>query len=238
MIEVSALSSVEEVLDELASRSRPDQLQAMARYGLKADRRLGVRVPELRKIAKGLGQDHQLAQELWATGIPEARMVASMIDEPEVVTEAQMDRWVQDLDSWDVCDQVCMNLFEKTPLAWKKVRDWSQREEEFVKRAGFALLACLAWHNKDAPDETFVGLIPVICEGASDGRNYVKKAVSWALRNTGKRNPHLHGIALEAAAELQAMDLPSARWIGADAIRDLNSQATQRRLAKQLVTSG
>jgi 3-methyladenine DNA glycosylase AlkD len=125
-----------------------------------------------------------------------------------------------------------MNLFEKTPLAWKKVRDWSQREEEFVKRAGFALIACLAWHNKAASDEDFLRLLPVIREGAEDGRNYVKKAVSWALRNIGKRNPNLNEASLEAAKELRAMDSKSARWIGSDAVRDLTSEATRRRLAK------
>ncbi len=138
------MASVEEVLKELNARSKPDQLEGMARYGMVAERRLGVSVPEMRKIAKELGRNHRLALELWETGILEARIVAAMIDEHRKLTEKQMDDWVKDINSWDVCDQVCMNLFEKAPLAWKKILDWSEREEEFVKRAAFALMACLA----------------------------------------------------------------------------------------------
>ncbi|MGD2157663.1 MAG: DNA alkylation repair protein [Anaerolineales bacterium] len=226
------METVEKVLEKLKSKADPDQLKGMARYGLEVEKRLGVKVPEMRKIAKEIGEDHALALALWETGISEAMILASMVDIPEEVSEDQMEAWVVDFNSWDVCDQVCMNLFEKTPLAWKKVRDWSQREEEFVKRAGFALIACLAWHNKAASDEDFLRLLPVIREGAEDGRNYVKKAVSWALRNIGKRNPNLNEASLEAAKELRAMDSKSARWIGSDAVRDLTSEATRRRLAK------
>jgi 3-methyladenine DNA glycosylase AlkD len=226
------MDTVEKVLEKLKSKADPDQLKGMARYGLEVEKRLGVKVPEMRKIAKEIGEDHALALALWETGISEAMILASMVDIPEEVSEDQMEAWVVDFNSWDVCDQVCMNLFEKTPLAWKKVRDWSQREEEFVKRAGFALVACLAWHNKAASDEDFLRLLPVIREGAEDGRNYVKKAVSWALRNIGKRNPNLNEASLEAAKELRAMDSKSARWIGSDAVRDLTSEATRRRLAK------
>jgi 3-methyladenine DNA glycosylase AlkD len=159
-------------------------------------------------------------------------ILASMVDRPEEVTEEQMEEWVLEFDSWDVCDQVCMNLFEKVPLAWKKVLDWAKREEEFVKRAGFALIACLAWHNKEATDEEFIEVIPVIVEGATDERNMVKKAVSWALRNIGKRNANLNGAALETAREMEEMDSKSSRWIASQAIRDLTSDATRRRLAR------
>jgi 3-methyladenine DNA glycosylase AlkD len=144
-----------------------------------------------------------------------------------------MEEWVSDFNSWDVCDQVCMNLFEKTPFAWKKVQDWSQREEEFVKRAAFALIACLAWHNKEALDEEFIRLISIIREGATDQRNFVKKAVSWALRNIGKRNLNLNGAALEAAHELKKTDSRPAKWIASATIRDLTSDATKRRLLKK-----
>src|SRR3972149_5723964 len=164
----------------------------MARYGMKTEHRLGVQVPEMRRIAKETGKNHKLALELWKTGIAEARIVAAMVDEPETLTEAQREDWVKDIDSWDIGDQVCMNLFEKTPLAWKKIADWSKRDEEFVKRTAYGLLACLAWHDKTAGDKKFIELFPVITEGAMDERNSVKKSVSWALRNIGKRNPALN----------------------------------------------
>jgi len=226
------MPSVEEVLEMLAAKANPDQLAGMAKYGMTVENRLGVKVPQMRKIAKEIGKDHTLALELWETGITEAMILASMVDIPDEVTEEQIEAWVQDFDSWDVCDQVCMNLFDKTPHAWKKIHDWSDREEEFVKRAAYALIACLAVHDKGASDEVFISLIPVIKTGATDNRNYVKKAVSWALRNTGKRNPELNTIALATARELGGIDSSSARWIGSDAIRDLMSDATMRRFER------
>jgi len=226
------MASVEKVLKKLQAKARPDQLEGMVRYGMAAERRLGVSVPEMRKIAKEYGKDHKLALELWKTGISEARIVAAMIDEPEKVTEKQMEEWVKDINSWDICDQVCMNLFEKTPLAWKKILDWSEREEEFVKRAAFALVACLAWHSKEAEDEKFIELFPVIKRGATDERNFVKKAVNWALRNIGKKNQKLNRAALNAAKEIQRIDSKAARWIAFNAIKELESEAVQRRLRK------
>lgn len=196
-----------------------------------AERRLGVAVPDMRKLAKQLGKNHKLALELWKTQIPEARIVAAMIDEPEKLTEKQMEEWVKAINSWDICDQVCMNLFEKTPLAWKKIFDWSKREEEFVKRTAFALIACLAWHNKEAEDAEFIKLFPVIKRGATDERNLVKKAVNWALRNIGKRNVNLNRAAIEVAKEIQRINSKTARWIASDAIRELESKAVQRRLS-------
>ena len=224
--------SVNEVLKKLKERAKPENIEGMAKYGMTRDRRLGVAVPEMRKIAKQRGKDHQLALDLWRTGIPEAMMVASMVDPAEAVTEGQMEDWVKDFNSWDVCDQVCMNLFEKTPLAWKKIRDWANRDEEFVKRATFVLIACLAWHNKEASDKEFIDLIPLIAAGATDERNFVKKGVSWALRNIGKRNPNLNEVAMKAAKEMQCIDSKPARWIASDALRDLTSEATKRRLKK------
>ena len=229
------MASVEEVLEMLRAKARSDRLEGMARYGMVADRRLGVSVPEMRKMAKELGKDHELALELWKTGIPEARIVAAMIGEPEKLTEKQMEDWVKDINSWDVCDQVCMNLFEKTPLAWKKIHDWSEREEEFVKRTAFALIACLAWHDKKVGDERFVNLFPVIERGAADERNYVKKAVNWALRNIGKRNPDLNMAAIETAREILQIDSKAARWIASNAIKELESEAVQRRLGMRAV---
>jgi len=230
------MASLEEVLEKLRARARSDRLEGMAQYGMVADRRLGVSVPEMRKMAKELGKNHELALDLWKTGIPEARIVAAMIGEPEKLTEEQMEDWVKDINSWDVCDQACMNLFEKTPLAWKKILDWSEREEEFVKRTAFALIACLAWHDKKAEDEEFVNLFPVIMRGATDERNYVKKAVSWALRNIGKRNPNLNKAAIETAKEIRQTESKAARWIASNALRELESEAVRRRLKKRVRT--
>jgi 3-methyladenine DNA glycosylase AlkD len=224
--------SVEEALKKLKGKARPDQLEGMARYGMTVERRLGVSVPNLRKTAKELGKDHNLAIELWKTGVPEARILAAMIDEPDKLSESQMEDWVKDINSWDVCDQVCMNLFEKTPLAWKKIVAWSERDEEFIKRSAFALIACLAWHDKDAEDKRYVRLLPVIIREATDERNFVKKAINWALRNIGKRNAKLNKAAIKAAKEIQRVDSKAARWIASDAITELESKAVQRRLRK------
>ena len=222
--------TVDQVLEMLRAKARPDQLEGMSRYGMATKKRLGVPVPDMRAIAKQIGKDHNLALTLWETGVAEARIVAAMVDDPKQVTEEQMELWVRDIDSWDICDQVCMNLFEKTPLAWKKILDWSEREEEFVKRAAFALAACLAWHDKTVEDEAFVKLLLVVRRGAKDERNFVKKAVNWALRNIGKRNRDLNKAAIETTKEVLRMDSSSARWVASDAIRELESEAVQRRL--------
>lgn len=225
-------NSIEYVLEKLQAKARPDQLEGMARYGIVGEKRLGISMPDLRKMAKEIGKDHQLALQLWETGIQDARILAALIDRPEAVSEQQMEAWVKDLDSWDVCDQLCMNLLEKVPLARGKIKEWSQREEPFVKRAAFALIACLAWHDKAAPDEEFIGFLPIIHSGADDERNYVKKAVNWALRNIGKRNARLNKAAIQAAKEIRELNSKAARWIAADAIRELESEAVQRRLGK------
>jgi 3-methyladenine DNA glycosylase AlkD len=224
------MATLDEALARLHAHAHPDQLAGMAKFGIVGGKRLGLSVPEMRKIAKELKRDHALALALWETGIPDGMMVASMIDDPRQVSEAQMDDWVQDFMSWDVCDQVCGNLFDKTPLAWEKVGEWAEREEEFVKRAAFALIACLAWHDKVAADEKFIGLLPVIRRGSTDERNFVKKAVNWALRTIGKRNRILNVAAIEAAREIQQLDSKPARWVAADALRELTSEAVQKRL--------
>ena len=226
------MASVEDALERLKEKSRPDQLEGMSRYGMAVEQRLGVSIPELRKLAKELGQDHKLALKLWKTGIAESKILAAMIDDPNKLTEEQLEDWVKDIDSWDVCDQVCMNLFEKTPLAWKKIIDWSSREEEFVKRTAFSLIACLAWHDKKASDEKLIELLPVIMREATDERNFVKKAVNWALRNIGKRNLNLNEAAINTAKEIQRLDSKAARWIASDALRELQSEAIQTRLRK------
>ncbi|MGB6681635.1 MAG: DNA alkylation repair protein [Candidatus Bathyarchaeia archaeon] len=224
--------STGDVLNKLRKKARPDQLKGMARYGIVIEKRLGVSVPEMRRLAKELGKNHKLALSLWKTGIPEAKIIAAMIDEPEKVTENQMEDWVKDINSWDVCDQVCMNLFEKTPLAWKKILDWSKREEEFVKRTAYSLIACLAWHDKEAEDQKFIKLFPVIELGATDERNFVKKAVNWALRNIGKRNRKLNKAAINAARKIGRINSKAARWVASDAIRELTSDAVKKRLKK------
>ncbi len=221
---------LEDVMAMLEEKAAPENLEGMARYGITIAKRLGVSVPEMRKIAKQTGKDHGLAMALWSTGIAEAQIVASLVDIPTSVTEEQMEAWVRDFNSWDVCDQVCMNLFDKAPLAWKKVFEWSEREEEFVRRAAFALIACLAWHDQEAGNEEFIAFLPIIVRCSTDERNYVKKAVNWALRHIGKRNLDLNRAALETAREMRAMDSRAARWIASDAIRELESKAVQRRL--------
>jgi len=224
------MASAKDVLDKLQSKARPEQLKGMARYGMTVEQRLGVSVPDMRKLAKEIGRDHKLALDLWRTGIAEARIVAAMVDDPAKLTEEQMEDWAKGINSWDVCDQVCMNLFEKNQLAWKKIADWSQREEEFVKRTAFSLIACLAWHDKKASDARFIELLPIIIRGATDERNFVKKAVNWALRNIGKRNIKLNEAAINTAKEIQRLDSKAARWIASDAIRELESESIQKRL--------
>ena len=224
------MATVADVLAKLRAKANPKNVAGMAKFGMSVEGRLGVSVPEMRKLAKEVGRDHRLAQSLWKTGIAEAQIVAALIDDPAAVTSSQMDRWVKDFDSWDVCDQACLSLFDKSPLAWQKIPVWAEREEEFVKRAAFALVAGLAWHDKQAADQPFVELFPILMKGADDGRNYVKKAVSWAIRNIGKRNRKLNRAALRLAKDIQRVDSKPARWVGADALRELQSEAVQHRL--------
>jgi len=226
------MASVKDVLDKLQNKAQPEQLKGMAKFGMTVEQRLGVSVPDMRELAKDIGKDHKLALDLWRTGIAEARIVAAMVGEPAKLTEKQMEDWVKGINSWDVCDQVCMNLFEKNHLAWKKIADWSERDEEFVKRTAFSLIACLARHDKKASDEKFIELLPVIIRGATDERNFVKKAVNWALRNIGKRNLNLNEAAINTAKEIKNLDSKAARWIAADAIRELESDAIQSRLRR------
>jgi 3-methyladenine DNA glycosylase AlkD len=224
------MTSTAEILRQLKSKASPANVEGMARFGMTAEKRLGVSVADMRRIAKDTGKDHKLATRLWKTGIAEAKIMASMIAVPEEMSAKDMDTWVLGFDSWDVCDQVCMNLFEKTPFARQKISEWSQREEEFVKRAAFALIACLAWHDKQAPDRDFIGFLQVVKQGATDERNFVKKAVNWALRNIGKRNTALNKAAIKTAKELQRIDSKAARWIAADALRELEGVGVRKRL--------
>ncbi len=219
-----------EIIRELKAHASPDNVAGMARFGINPHQALGISMVALRQLAKRIGKNHALAQELWASGIHEARILACLVDEPAKVDEAQLERWVKDFDSWDVCDQCCGNLFDKTPYAYRKAVQWSKRDEEFVKRAGFVLMASLAVHDKQARDAAFEKFLPAIKRGADDPRNFVKKAVNWALRQIGKRNRHLNERALETAREIQALESSAARWIAADARRELTSAAVQKRL--------
>lgn len=216
--------NLKEILDHMNSCANPDTRTGMARFGVPTTNALGISIPTLRRLAKQIGRDHQLALSLWETGIHEARILAGMIDVPDQVTESQMESWAADFDSWDVCDQVCNNLFRKTGFAYKKSLEWCTREEEYVKRAGFALAACLAVGDKKSGDVFFEQFFPHIVKQAVDDRNFVKKAVNWALRQIGKRNKRLHQMALETAHALRENTSPSARWIARDAIRELESQ--------------
>jgi len=222
----------QEIIEQLKSLSDPKAVEGMARFGINPKGTLGVSIPNLRKIAKTAGKDHEIASQLWKSGIHEARLLSGFIDDPALVTLEQMEKWVSDFDSWDICDQVCSNLFDKTPFAYKKAIEWAGRQEEFVKRAGFVLMAALAVHDKAAGDSEFKRFLSVIKREASDGRNFVKKAVNWALRQIGKRNARLNGLAVKTAAEIQKLQSRSARWIAADTIRELENEAVQRRLAK------
>ncbi|MBI2971768.1 MAG: DNA alkylation repair protein [Candidatus Aenigmarchaeota archaeon] len=226
------MSESEEILGHLRSLADPAAAEGMKRFGINPNSMLGVSVPKIRKLAKEIGKDHTLAQELWASGIHEARILASMVDDAAVVTGGQMELWVRGFDSWDVCDQCCGNLFDKTAFAYEKAAAWSSRKEEFVRRAGFALMACLAVHDKKADDRKFLRFLGIIKRESGDGRNFVRKAVNWALRQIGKRNARLHAAAIETAEKMRKSDPKSARWIAADALRELRSGAVRKRLAR------
>jgi 3-methyladenine DNA glycosylase AlkD len=214
----------------LQRESRPAELAGMARFGIDIEQRLGLSMPAMRRVAKALGRDHALALALWDTGIPDARIVAGMVADPRRLTSRQMDVWVKGLRSWDVCDQVCGSAFLGSPWAWKKVAAWSGRRDEFVRRAAFALLATLAVHDHDSVDERFVRALALVEAAADDERNFVRKAVNWALRNIGKRNARLNAAAIEAAKRIGQRGTRAARWIAADALRELTNPTRQARL--------
>jgi 3-methyladenine DNA glycosylase AlkD len=211
-----------DVIDLLKEKANPTYRAGMARFGIANGKALGVKIPEVRKLAKLIKKDHALAQKLWDTGIHEAQILASMIDDPKQVTPLQIDNWTKDFTSWDVCDQVCGNLFDRTPYAIEKALEYSKREEEFVKRAGFVLMAALAVHDKKAPDAVFIQFFHIIEREAWDERNFVKKAVNWALRQIGKRNAALRPLAIECAERILLQGSKAAKWIAADALRELD----------------
>jgi 3-methyladenine DNA glycosylase AlkD len=221
-----------ELVKRLKAHSNQAAVQGMARFGINPKNTLGVSIPFIRKLAREAGRDHRLATQLWDSGIHEARILATMVDDPREVTETQMEEWVKDFDSWDVCDQCCSNLFDKSPLAYQKAHAWSSRNDEFVKRAGFALMATLAVHDKKASNSQFQSFLPTIERESTDERNFVRKAVNWALRQIGKRNLALNRLALRTAKQIQRKDSPTARWVASDAIRELTSDNVRNKLRK------
>ncbi|OPX60768.1 MAG: DNA alkylation repair enzyme [Methanobacterium sp. PtaB.Bin024] len=220
----------EEIIQELESLSNPEDVEGMARFGINPKKVYAVRIPELRRIAKNTGKNHELALKLWEEGYRETRILACMIEDPNLVTSEQMDEWAVDFDFWEICDQCCMKLFRMTPFAYQKIFEWSQYHEEFTKRAAFTLIAVLAVHDKKAPDEKFEQFFPLIIRESTDDRNYVKKAVNWALRHIGKRNRDLNRKTIVIAEEILKIDSKSAKWIAKDALRELKSDKVQKRL--------
>jgi 3-methyladenine DNA glycosylase AlkD len=224
--------SYDDIISLIKSQADPKATAGMAKFGINVTRAYGTSIPALRVIAKKIGKrDHTIAQELWKSDIHEARLLASMIDDYNLVTEEQMDEWVKGFDSWDICDQCCSNLFDKTRYAYKKATEWSSgRDEEFVKRAGFALMATLAVHDKKAENSAFLQFLPIIREHSTDERNFVKKAVNWALRQIGKRNLDLNKEAVKTSKSIQNIPSATAKWIASNAISELTSPSVQTRL--------
>jgi 3-methyladenine DNA glycosylase AlkD len=220
------------VLRELERRgSRRTRDELLTRYGITAPKAYGVGVGVIKAMGKKLGTDHDLALALWDTGWYEARLLTAFVDDPAKVTAAQMDRWAKEFDNWGVCDTLCFSLFDRTPHAWRKVEQWARKDAEFVKRAGFALLACLALHDKAAADAPFLKSLKLIEAAAPDDRNFVKKGVSWALRLIGRRNQALNAAAVELCERLAKSSAPAARWNGRQALRELTSPLVRRQLA-------
>jgi 3-methyladenine DNA glycosylase AlkD len=231
----------EEILARLRSQADPDKVVGMARYGISPQGTLGVTLPVLRGIAKELKPAakadpqavHELAAHLWASGVHEARILASLVDVAALVTREQADEWAAEVDSWDVCDGLCNNLLDKTPFAYEKAREWAAAQPEFVKRAGFVLMCTRALHDRAAGDEPFRGFLEIVESEASDERPMVKKAVNWALRQIGKRNANLHAAAVETASRLRDSESRAARWVASDALRELQSDAVLARMSRR-----
>jgi len=216
----------DQTMKRLKAMANPQAVIGMKRFAVGGKNTLGISIPKLRNLAKQIGSDHQLAQELWNTGIHEARILASMIDDPKKVTEKQLDLWVADFDSWDVCDQTCMNLFDKTSFAFEKAIEWPKNNQEFIRRAGFAMTAVLAWHRRDLPNSKFKKFFPIIKKYSTDERNFVRKAVNWALRQIGKRDREICQKAISVAKEIkhEHKENKTANWIASDALRELEKK--------------
>lgn len=227
--------TVDEIIEKLEALGSPENVEGMARYKIVAKKAFGVAAPDLKLLAKEVKKNasdrNALALELWKTGIYEARAVAYLIDDPKQVTSKQMDAWARDFDNWAIVDGTCGHLFCRTPLAYEKAFEWSERDEEFIKRAGIVLMAWLAVHDKKADDEKIAEFLPILERHSDDERNFVKKAVNWSLRQIGKRSITLNKLAVETAERIKLQNTKSARWIAADALRELNDERVQTRLA-------
>jgi len=222
--------SYEEILQMLEENANPESIAGMARAGITPEHAYGVKIPVLRKIAKNAGRNSELAKKLWSKNTRETRILACMIEDPSTITEEQMEEWVKEFDYWEICDQCIMNLFDRTEFTNRKIFEWTKRGEEYVKRAGFALIARLAWSDKTKSNEEILEFLPLIIREANDERNMVKKAINWALRQIGKRNLFLNKEALKTAEEIMEMETKSAQWIASDAIRELTSESVLKRL--------
>ncbi len=220
----------ETIIEKLKELSNPETVKHMARFGINPNNNLGISIYKLRELAKQIEKKHELALNLWESEIHDARLLACFVDRPNWVTENQMDLWAHDFDSWDVCDQACTSLFDRSAFAWKKVFEWAESDKEFVKRGAFSLIAGLAVHDKNANNEEFEEFTTIIRKHSLDNRNYVKKAVNWALRNIGKRNLNLNKKMIQLAEEISTLDSKSARWIASDALRELKSEKIQIRI--------
>ncbi len=228
-----AESELSKVVSQLKSHARPEILPSLSKFGVNTEKALGISIPVLRNLAKAHRKDHLLAIELWKTEIHEARILASMIDDPAKVQEKQMDEWVKGFNSWDLCDQVCLNLFRKTPFAFEKAKAWIDEKAEFVRRAGFVLIATLAVHDKKSDNERFSKLFSLIEKHSQDERNFVRKAVNWALRQIGKRNEKLHQEAITVAERIRNQDSKSSKWIANNALVELRSKKVIDRIQKK-----
>ncbi len=222
--------SYEEIIQLLEENADPDSLAGMARMGITPEQAYGVRIPVLRKIAKKAGRNSELAKKLWGKNTRETRILACMIENPKTITEDQMEKWVLEFDYWEICDQCIMNLFDRTKFTMQKIYEWTKRDEEYVKRAGFALIARVAWSDKSKSNEEILEFLPLIIREAKDERNMVKKAVNWALRQIGKRNLNLNKEAIKVSKEILEMESKSAKWIASDALKELTSEAIQKKL--------
>lgn len=220
----------EAILGRLKSLGDPKNVEGMARYGIRTAKAYGASTPDIRRLAKEIGKDHKLALALWRTGVHDARSLAALIEDSAKVTTRQMERWVRDFDTWAICDCTCGYVFDKTPFAWDKAIEWTACNGEYVKRAGFVLMAALSVHDKKASDDRFEAFFPYIVKHATDERNFVKKAVNWALRQIGKRNRRLNGLAVKVATKIRKIDSRAARWIAADALRELTLDKVHQRL--------
>jgi 3-methyladenine DNA glycosylase AlkD len=219
------------ILTTLYSKANPKNVEGMARYGITSKNKvLGISMPFLQSLKKNIGKNHKLALDLWQSKVYEARLLAAFIADPKLLTKSVMNSWVHDFDNWAICDGVCMHCFRNTPYAHELVAKWTKQRSEFVRRAGFTMIATLTVADKKSDDAVFLKYLPLIKKYATDERNYVKKAVNWALRQIGKRNLKLNAYAIKTAKELQKLDSTSAKWIAADALRELKSATVQKRL--------